>query len=229
MSVIDAPLLLSTLRKELRAAWQHISTHHAQDGLYGFGVYTTDEASYLLVTAFSEAGLERVVARHMADDRPGAGDAALYRQSLRWSPCDSPLHELGADLLPESDRLVQPIDALLVEESRRVLAEDDDDDDDGFEEDTEADLAIEDVIETAVQALQALDREGVFGTGAERERLVLGLWKGDQSNAERHAYAKALNPPAVARRFGEELNAGVRAFYAQHFPQVKAPEDDVFE
>ncbi len=228
MPELDSSLLLSTLRTELRGAWATLAAAHAQDQLYGFGVYTTDSASYLMVTAFSEAGLERCVADY-AGSKMGK-DPALQRVSLRWSPCDSPLHEEGSGLLPESDRIVQELDA-----EGGGADEDDDDDDDDFDgeddyfDDEEQDPAVGEVFRIALQVLQEMDRDGLFGTGADRERLVLCVWKGDQSNVERYDFAKALNPPTVARRFGEEMNAGIRAFYQVYMPDEELPEDDVFE
>ena len=231
MPELDSSLLLSTLRAELRAAWTAIHAAHAQDGLYGFGVYTTDSASYLMVTAFSEAGLEAAVAESLASKRGKGRDPVLQRQSLRWSPGDSPLHEEGADLLPESNQLVQELEA--------EADEDDDFDGDDFDEDADfddvdddgevIDSAVAEVFEIAVEALQEMDEEGLFGSGVERERLVLCVWKGDQSNLERHDFAKMLNPPAVAKRFGDEMNEGNRAFYKLNMPDEELPEDDVFE
>ena len=231
MPELDSSLLLSTLRAELRAAWTAIHAAHAQDGLYGFGVYTTDSASYLMVTAFSEAGLEAAVAESLASKRGKGRDPVLQRQSLRWSPVDSPLHEEGADLLPESNQLVQELEA--------EADEDDDFDGDDFDEDADfddvdddgevIDSAVAEVFEIAVEALQEMDEEGLFGSSVERERLVLCVWKGDQSNLERHDFAKMLNPPAVAKRFGDEMNEGNRAFYKLNMPDEELPEDDVFE
>ncbi len=228
MSEFDSSLLLSTLRTELRAAWTTIHAAHAQDGLYGFGVYTTDSASYLMVTAFSEAGLEQSVAESATSKMGQGKDPALQRESLRWSPCDSPLHEEGSALLPESDRIVQELDA---EGGGAEDTDDDfdDDDDDDYFDDEEQHPAVAEVFRVAVQALQEMDRDGLFGTGAPREQLVLCVWKGDQSNVERYDFAKALNSPAAARRFGDEMNAGIRAFYKLHMPDEELPEDDVFE
>ena len=230
MPELDSSLLLSTLRAELRAAWTAIHAAHAQDGLYGFGVYTTDSASTLTVTAFSEAGLDAAVADLLASKRGQGRDPALQRQSQRWSPADSPLHEEGADLLPESNQLVQELEA--------EADEDDDFEGDDFDEDADfadvddgedLDAAAAEVFEIVVQALQEMDEEGLFGAGAERERLVLCVLKGDQSNLERHDFAKMLNPAAVAKRFGDEMNEGNRAFYKLHLPHEDLPEDDVFE
>ena len=236
MAVLDSPLLQSTLRDELRAAWIKIRDEHADERLYGFGVYTTDSASYLMVTAFSEKALDDNVATSVANFSEGGkhsklrksaismggtpDDPVLQRQSLRWSPCDSPLHEKGAGLLPRSDKIVQELDF----EGRWDGDEDDDDDFDDELQEPE----VAEVFQIAVQVLRELDREGVFGVGAERERLVLSVWQGDQSNLARHAFAKTLNPPTVATRFGREMNDGLRAYYKLYMADEELPADDVF-
>ena len=230
MPELDSSLLISTLRNELRAAWATIHGAHAPEQLYGFGVYTTDSASTLMATAFSEAGLAASVAHAVASRRGQGRDPELQRATLRWSPCDSPLHGEGESLLTESDRLVQELELDGGGENDDDAEDFDEDlDDDDFLEDEDHDPVVEAVFAIAVQVLQEMDRDGLFGRGAERERLVLCIWKGDQSNVERHEFAKLLNPLPVARRFGEEMNAGIRAFYKLHMPQEEVPDDDVFE
>jgi hypothetical protein len=229
MPVLDSPLLQSTLRDELRAAWLKIRDAHAQEKLYGFGVFTTDSASYLMVTAFSEGGLDAAVTKYLASQRGKGSDPALQRQTLRWSAADSPLHEAGSGLLPNSDKIVQELDFEGRWQADDDAGDDDDDFDDDFDDDELPDPEVEEVFQVVVQVLKELDREGLFGTGAERERLVLSVWEGDQSNVSRYAYAKALNPPAVSRRFGAEMNAGLRAFYQLYMPGEELPEDDVFD
>ena len=239
MAELDSTLLLSTLRAELRAAWQMMHADHGHERLYGFGVYTTDSASDLNVTAFSEVGLATAVARQpegldrieaslrraglddAADlqvrNRAVAEDPVLGAQSLKWSPCDSPLHERGSGLLPGADRIVHA----------RILARDEEDaelDDDALQDDDD-DTSAREVFQVAVQVLQEMDRDGVFGMGAQRDLLTLCIWKGDQSNVERYEIAKMLNPPSVAKRFGEEMNLGIRAFYRQSQPDFVAPQD----
>lgn len=240
MPVLDSALLQSTLRDELRAAWRKLHADHGQDPLYGFGVYTTDSASYLMVTAFSEKGLGARVAQAVADFGPGGrharlrqfaldsggtpDDPAFQRQSLRWSPCDSPLHELGSGLLPRSDAILQELDF----EGRG--SDDTELDDDEFEEELErGDPAVDEVFRVIQHVLKELDLEGLFGHGPERHRLVLSVWQGDQSNESRYAFAKALNPPSVAARFGREMNDGAHAYDRLYHGADVEREDDVFE
>ena len=222
MSALDSPLLQATLRDELRAAWLTLQEKHGQDGLYGFGVYTTPSASYLMVTAFSEKGLDEAVAQYVADFSEGGraadvrqtmlaqggtpDDPALWRRALRWSPCDSPLHEVGSPLLPQSDRIIHELDLA------GRWADDDEMDDDEFDEACEApDPELDELFRVIVLVLQGLDREGLFGTGAARDRLVLSVWQGDQSDRSRYGFAKSLNPPGVTQRFGREMNDEAQA------------------
>ena len=226
MSTFDSSLLLSTLRDELRAAWHAFRALPGHASLYGFGLYTTDSASYLTATAFSEPGLDAVVAKYLAGKFGQGRDPALLRESLRWSPADSPLHEVGLELLPRSDALVQELDieGRWDEHDEPLDDEDEDDPSDG-----PPDPDVLEVFRIAAQALRDLDEEGLFGRGADRDRLVLCIWEGDQSNEDRYRHAKALNPPSVAQRFGDEMNAGLRAYYRAYMPEEPVPEDDVFE
>ncbi|HEY8977744.1 MAG TPA: DUF4303 domain-containing protein [Burkholderiaceae bacterium] len=231
MPTLDSPLLLATLRDELRAAWHAFRALPGHERLYGFGVYTTDSASYLTATAFSEAGLDAVAAKYRAGEFGEGRDPALLRESLRWSPADSPLHAEGLELLSRSDAMVQELDfeGRWDEDDDGDDDDDDDGDDDDLDADDERDPDVQEVFRVAAQALRELDAEGLFGSGDDRERLVLCIWEGDQSNEERYRHARSLNPPSVARRFGEEMNAGLRAYYRAYMPEEEAPEDDVFE
>ncbi len=252
MPVLDPSLLQSTLREELRAAWLKLHADHAQDGLYGFGVFTTDSASYLMVAAFAEKTLDQAVARQVADFQEGGrcahlrksalemggrpDDPVLQRACLRWSPADSPLHEIGSGLLPRSDAIVQALDfeGRWDDEIDDHADDADDDADEGDQLDDEdddypPDPEVEKVFEIVLQTLKELDADGLFGTGAERERLVLSIWQGDQSNLDRYAFAKALNPAVVAARFGREMNEGLRAYYHLYMGPDDVPQDDVFD
>ena len=70
------------------------------------------------------------------------------------------------------------------------------------------------VFDVAVEKLQALDESGIFGSGADRDRLVLGIWMGDQSDEDRIEYVRLLNSGPVHERFERELQAGNDAFTA---------------
>ncbi|RQU04049.1 DUF4303 domain-containing protein [Burkholderia cepacia] len=54
-----------------------------------------------------------------------------------------------------------------------------------------------------IEALRLLDQEGLFGTGAEREKITLFVTISDDNGAEEleNESAKILNPPTVFDRF----------------------------
>src|SRR5258708_12718859 len=105
MRVIDREALKTTMLAGLRAAWASLRGRHPGEQFYSFGLYTTDLADYLMVTASTEEGLSEVTQRYVT--RTGR-DATVQRAALRWSPADSPLHAEADWLLAETHRLRQP-------------------------------------------------------------------------------------------------------------------------
>src|SRR5215468_10264015 len=99
---IERAILRSTLLEEVRAAWSALRQAHPGERFYAFGIYTTDVVDYLMITASTEEGLSKVTAEYSGKY---GGDIDLRRRSLRWSPCDSPLHLEGDGLLARSDAL----------------------------------------------------------------------------------------------------------------------------
>lgn len=93
------------------------------------------------------------------------------RAELEWSYADSPYHAYGEDLFGEVRRL--------------FIA---------FARDCELRIA------AMVEAIERLDRNGAFGTGADRARLLVNVevMPPDHTNAER---ARRLNPPGVFERW----------------------------
>jgi hypothetical protein len=181
-----------TIRAEFHTAWETLRQKHPSEHFYAFGLYTTTLASYLMVTASTDEGLETVTQDYV---KRYGGDPKLQRASLRWSTCDSPIHLEGKSLLPISSIL-------------RCEGPDPEDDE------LDSDAFIDSIFEAAVEALRQLDRDGVFGAGLERDGLVLGIWKGDQSNEDRIKFARMLNPDAVVDRYARELAQGLSAFNA---------------
>ncbi len=61
----------------------------------------------------------------------------------------------------------------------------------------------EKVTRVLVEALQALEAEGLFGRGAERERLVIFAWVSDSAQGKqlRKRSAQQLNPAAALKGF----------------------------
>ena len=57
------------------------------------------------------------------------------------------------------------------------------------------------------EVLRTLDDEGLFGGGAARQACTLALMIGGSSPEERLHWVEQLNPPAVAARYAETMDA----------------------
>ncbi len=188
MKTIDENRLYEALYVETRQAWRDLKNKHQGEDFYAFGLYTTDAVSYLTITASTEPGLMTVAKGHATGSEKSLESQLI---ALRWSPCDSPLHEEGDGLLPESqavrDSGPHPYDCT----------------------DEESDAAVEAVFRTFTAVVQKLDSEGEFGTGDQREKLILGIWMGDQSDEDRVALARPMNSAVAIERFAREMSAAL--------------------
>lgn len=174
----------------MRSAWSILHANHPGESFYSFGLFTSPGASYLTVTASTEEGLTVVTADYV---RRYGGGAKLQRQSLRWSPVDSPLHDEGARLLAGAQAI------------RDTMP-------DPYGDHPDAEEATLEVFDVATQVLQKLEAERLFGGGRDRNRLVVGIWMGDQSHEDRIDFATPLNPRPVINRFRREMAEGLDAF-----------------
>ncbi|WP_439587753.1 DUF4303 domain-containing protein [Hydrogenophaga sp.] len=189
MKTIDENRLYAALYVETQQAWRHLKNKHQDENFYAFGLYTTDAASYLTITASTEQGLMTVVEDYVASSAKSQESQLL---ALRWSPCDSPLHEEGDGLLSESQAVRD-----LGPEPYECTEE-------------ESDAAVEAVFRAFTAVIQKLDSEGEFGVGEQREKLILGIWWGDQSDEDRLALACPMNSAAAIERFAREMSAAWR-------------------
>lgn len=171
--------LQSAIAEAATRAWEQIQTEFGDQQLYGFALYTTDVCQYITCTAFSEEGLAEVVAEY--------GDGST-ESGLRFSPADSPLHTIGEQFFYD---LVDP----LLDE--RYL--------DGDDEDLFA-AEVQRRFDACFAALTQLDREGLFDQIGDRDRFVLNVLQGDQSDNSRLANAQRLNPAATIEWYDSFLH-----------------------
>lgn len=101
---------------------------------------------------------------------------------LRWNVADSPYHEA--------------FDYTRTEEAHAELPSPF-----SFEDDEEAEAAAQVFFESAVEALQFLDHEKLFGSGKSREGITLLLTAGDIDEDFVLDHAKKLNPAKVYKAF----------------------------
>lgn len=173
------------------AAVPRIRAVRPNDSFYSFAFYTSGEYGYAFLTASSHEGLDEVVADYLSNPSYSHQNPVHLRTTLKWSPCDSPLHELCAEASQELDEVMTEVSEAFP----------DIDDKKTFDE------FVRRVDGAFIGALRQLDSEGRFGSGQERAGIVLNLLMGDQSDEERIHFASQLNPPGIVAAFAEELAA----------------------
>lgn len=175
--------------ENLEAAYGALSRGFPEHHLYTFGPYTNGAFEYLVPTASSDRGLAEAVATYKQGKSYADTPVETLALQLKWSPCDSPLHEEVA--------FEDEVTAFMehVGDELRAAYED---------EDHAACQELDESIHVAMcTALKTLDLRGVFGSGDDRP--LLNVWKGDQSDDERISFAEILNPASVVERFQAEL------------------------
>jgi hypothetical protein len=199
----------SDFQKKLLAVsqqgFQLLKDRHKNETFYCFAFYSHGSLSFLYPAASSEEGLTRV-AQHYINHHPkpyGQVSLADMRTSLRHSIADSPLNEPDL-MLP----IFEEVCDLAWKRSSELndiwsnLA-------DQIGEDPAFELIQpheDQFMETCFSVLRQLDGEGMFGTGLEREHVVLNFLMGDQSEFETSALA--VNPKHIVERYLAEIQAG---------------------
>ncbi|MGH1348065.1 MAG: DUF4303 domain-containing protein [Nannocystales bacterium] len=189
MTELDFQAFTRLLMDNLEAAYSSLLDRFPGHSLYTFGPYTNAAFEYLVPTASSDRGLAEAVATYKQGKSYAAVPVETLALQLKWSPCDSPLHE---DVSFEDE-----ITAFMehVSDGLRSAYED---------EDHAACHELDESVHVAMcTAVKTLDMRGVFGSGEQRP--LLNIWKADQTEEERISFAEILNPAAVVSRFQAEL------------------------
>ncbi len=173
--------LAGRLAAAARAAFAQAREAHPGEAFYCFGLFTGPLCEYVLPTCGSEEGL-RAVARVYAGEF--GRTAEEHAAELRWSPADSPHHMLGEHHFAAVQEWL---------DGRAAGGEVDG---------AEAELRRE----ACFRALAGLDDEGFFGRGDERDRVVVAVLRGDQSDRSLLEGARRLNPAAAAARLAADLD-----------------------
>lgn len=190
--------LEKTLYDNAQVAFSRIFATFAEEEIYGVALYTSDEHLYVCPTCFTEKGLDEVAQRYYKKE----GYSALLsfeemREKLRWSPCDSPRHLAFQDCLKEADQIVDSAGYIIYgPDTMGEFA--------SKEDEMEGDAMYYAIPEVFVKVLQRLDNEGVFGVGEAREKILVNIFKGEQSTEENLNFARRLNPASVYARYAAE-------------------------
>lgn len=167
--------------KAARSALQEIRRNHEQERLYALGLTTNGEASFILATGNTEEAIREHFGRRVEPDE---------EPWLRWYPSEWVCQYEGREHFAAVQQVLDEFDPYA--------------DDLSIEE---ASAHIERINDCCIRVMRELDEEGAFGRSTAREQVVVNLWRGDQSDEERIALSKQLNPESVWRRFEAELAA----------------------
>lgn len=175
--------ICAALRTAAETFLRAVSKEHPGETLYGFLFEISCEGFSAHGAAATEEGLRRYAEEYAAED---GGDADQLQAEFRWGSTEDAWYQ-------QPDAAFDAVNRLLARAEREGLNE-----------------MCGGVLEgLCIDVLKELDAAGTFGTGAARERVILGVCYigGDNSPEEFLGWAKQVNPPRVFKR--------LRAEYAQ--------------
>ncbi len=169
--------LITAIARATRTAYEKLRSDHQGDYYY-FVLTTTWDGTAPTVSAWSREALELAV--HDAKDKEDA------EWGLKWSYADSPFLCFGEEFFSQvREMFARRADIRTLSGEAR-----------------EQELNIR--VDSMVEALMLLDREGVFGTGDNRNRIFINveLNPPDSSNTRR---AEILNPLDARKEWIAEM------------------------
>ena len=170
---IDSPEFRAEVKEAMAAAFRDLRAAHPEERFYAYALYTDDGVAGISPAANGEEGFASKVEAY---GKAEPGELAY----LRWTPSEWAYEGFGWE------RTKATYHAIMAMEERA-----------DFETFREA------VLTLMQGVLAALDAEGLFGQGAERERVTLlcAITDSDDSTAFERRTVHALNPPTVAARY----------------------------
>src|SRR5215213_3470088 len=173
--------LVDAFLGDLAAAWAYSRSLHAGLTPYAFVLYGVESPTEFTAHVLTEEGLTAVARRYV--ERESYDTLEEAREALRYAPADAPPPSSDAETdLPTVRALFASYGETVGEgEGYRVLAA------------------------AATDALGALDRQGLFGTRAARERILLVILVEGTDEDFSTPSARRLNPPAVFERFERSM------------------------
>ncbi len=179
-------VLADAIADAARRAFTQVRAEHPAERFYCFALFASGVVGVIEPTCMGEQAL-REEAQDAVDSAGGSPETHLTQ--LRWSPVDSPYYLHGEEHVAEVKRLLDarpdPYDLGL-----------------GYDE---AEAEVQARLEACFDALAQLDREGFFGRGVARDRVLVTVLRGDQSDRSQLRNAPRLNPPAAVQRLADDL------------------------
>ena len=165
---------------DLPAAWRRARDRHPGQTPYAFVLHGSEggERPHVWPVVLTEEALTRVAQDYLDKGYHDTLDEA--RDALRWAVPDAP------DCYEWADGGLPTVDAAVEQHIGTDIG-------DG--------VGYRWLADAAVPAWRKLDAAGVFGTGRDRGRLLLGFMLFDVAEDDTLGTIPLLNPPAVVKRF----------------------------
>jgi uncharacterized protein DUF4303/putative pyrroloquinoline-quinone binding quinoprotein/WD40 domain-containing protein len=187
MSIMAADTVLTeAIADAARRAFTQVRAEHPAENFYCFALFASGVVGVIEPTCMGEQAL-REAAQDAVDSAGSGGSLATRLTQLRWSPVDTPYYLHGEEHFAEVQRLL---------DARPDPYELDDD---------AAEAEVHARLEACFDALARLDREGLFGRGTDRDRVLVTVLQGDQSQGSLLRDARRLNPATVLQRLADDL------------------------
>ena len=161
-----------------RVTYRALLAAHPDEHFYAFALYTDSGSMTVVPAANTEEGLKRVREQMEIDDDEDAPEFTWATGEWAYEAAESDSFN------PLCKRLADTVLGPNFPEAKFHV----------FFEDLQSDM---------IEALRLLDQEGLFGTGAEREKITLFVTISDDDGSVdlENKSAKVLNPPSVFDRF----------------------------
>jgi hypothetical protein len=202
----DAEAFYSMLLNASHAAFTTLQ-EFAHETIYSIELHTSAELAYFTPIVSTEEQLRRVAEGYLTRYANSGWYEGItleqMRICLRHNLADSAYirHKSIEHLIQEVNAVSRQLHTVLQQEFYQLLSL-------GLEEEALQMMSTQDQpqIDGCSECMAQLDREGVFGVGAYRERVVLNVLEGDMSDEARLARAERLNSDRILQRYRTELD-----------------------
>ncbi|MEM9771179.1 MAG: DUF4303 domain-containing protein [Cyanobacteria bacterium P01_D01_bin.73] len=183
--------LYAVLKDEMMDACRASLERHNGEDFYGISLYTCGEYLYLHDAFCTVEGLEKAARKYLKDEyyqRKWKNlDGAMQR--LKWSSCDSPYHLEVGEIFDRTADILDEIWESMDEQSSGHIK-----------------FNCQQIHNTCLTVLIDVRRSGLF----DEDRVLFNLLKGDQSDEERWANAKAVNSEKSLESYRKDMEMDER-------------------
>jgi hypothetical protein len=171
------PQLVDAFIGDCAAVWAYARHVHAKETPYAFVLYGVEGPTQLGAYVLTDEGLTRSAQEYV--DRGDHKTIEEAREALRWSVPDAPPPQSESEfMLPAVDQLFEPHAEELGEVKGYTL-----------------------LAEAGMEALEVLDKQGLFGAGPARQNLLLVVLVEGTAVEFMDVSVKRLNSPTAYEKF----------------------------